>query len=381
MNIAIIGPSYPYRGGLAAYNERLAVELQNQGHTVTMYTFTLQYPNFLFPGKTQYSEEKGPDNLNIVRCINSVNPINWIQVGNRIKNEKPDLVITKYWLPFMGPCFGTILRQVKKNRTTKVICIVDNITPHEARIGDKAFTRYFVKPLDGFVAMSQNVYDDISFFDKTKPKTLSPHPLFDNFGAPLSKKEALDRLGLSDEYTYILFFGLIRKYKGLDLLIEAFADSRFRDTNLKLLIAGEYYSDREEYLNLIKKHKLESSVVSVEKFIPDSEVKVFFSACDLVVQPYKSATQSGVTQIAYHFDKPMVVTNVGGLAELCPDGKVGYVVPTEPPEIADAILRFFNEADREKMNSHILEEKKKYSWATLVQNTLLLLSKIKEVNH
>ena len=376
MKITIIGTAYPYRGGLSAYNERLALELQNEGHEVTMYTFTLQYPGFLFPGKTQYSEEKEPEHLKIVRCINSINPLNWVLVGNRIKREKPDLVLIKFWLPFMGPCFGKILRNIKKNNYSRVITIIDNIIPHESRFGDKAFTRYFVKPLDGFVAMSQNVLTDITLFDKTKPKTLSPHPVFDNFGKIMPREEAIAKLGLDENFRYVLFFGLVRKYKGLDLLIEAFAQKRFRENNIRLIVAGEYYSDKEDYVSLIKKYSLEDEIVQVDKFIPDSEVELFFNACDLVVQPYKSATQSGVTQIAYHFNKPMVVTNVGGLEDMCPHGKVGYVSSTSPAEISNVMMKFFKEANQEEMVANIIEEKKKYGWGILTRNIMSLLNKI-----
>jgi len=242
MKVALVGTSYPFRGGLAAYNERLVLEYQNQGHDVTLYTFTLQYPNFLFPGKTQLSSDPKPDNLNIVECINSINPFNWLKVGKKLRKEKPDLLIIKYWLPFMGPCFGTILRQVKKNQHTKIVCIVDNMIPHESRLGDKLATKYFVKPVDAFVAMSKSVLDDIEIFEKDKPKVLSPHPLFDNFGDKVSKAEACDFLGIDPNFQYILFFGLIRDYKGLDILIKVFSYNRFRNKNSKLVIAGEYYS-------------------------------------------------------------------------------------------------------------------------------------------
>jgi glycosyltransferase involved in cell wall biosynthesis len=376
MIIAIIGTAYPYRGGLAAYNERMAVELKRKGHEVTVFTFTLQYPGFLFPGKTQYSEEEGPEDLTIVRCISSINPVSWISAGNRIKRLKPDLVIIKYWLPFMAPCFGTILRRIKKNRHSRIITIIDNIIPHESKVGDRAFTRYYVRPVDGFVAMSQNVLSDIEKFDQSKPRILSPHPLFDNFGDVLTRDEALARLGLDPACRYMLFFGLVRAYKGLDLLIEAFADHRFRESQIKLIIAGEYYSDKRLYTDLIVKYSLEKDIIQVDKFIQDSEVRYFFSACDLVVQPYKSATQSGITQIAYHFNKPMVVTDVGGLSELCPDGKVGYVTSTDPDAIAGAILRFFRETNQQEMIDRIIEEKKKFSWGVLTQNIFTLLDRI-----
>lgn len=376
MKIIIIGTAYPYRGGLASYNERLARELLKERHNVTIKTFILQYPNFLFPGKTQYSEENSPEDLNIVRCINSVNPFNWISVGNQIKKTMPDLIIIKYWLPFMGAAFGTILRRIKSNGRTKVICIVDNMIPHESRTGDKQLTKYFIKPVDAFVAMSENVLNDIESFDAKKPKILSPHPIFDNFGNSISREDALQKLGLDLENRYILFFGLIRKYKGLDLLIKAFADNRFRHLKLKLIIAGEYYSDKELYANLIKEYSLENDIIQIDRFIQDSEVKFYFNAADLVVQPYKSATQSGVTQIAYHFNKPMIVTDVGGLAELCPHEKVGYVISIDPNEIADAIYRYFTEGDQNKFINNIIEEKKKYSWSVLVDNILKTFNKL-----
>ncbi|MEO1261813.1 MAG: glycosyltransferase [Bacteroidota bacterium] len=376
MKIAIIGSAYPFRGGLATYNERLAKAFQDQGEDVTLYTFTLQYPNFLFPGKTQYSSDPAPNHLNIVECINSVNPLNWIAVGNKIRKANPDLVVIKFWLPFMGPCYGTILRLIKSNRHSKVINIIDNMIPHEKRPGDRIFTKYFVKPVDAFIAMSQTVLDDVDQFDTVKPRLLSPHPLYDNFGDIAPKKEVLQKLGLDDSFQYMLFFGLIRDYKGLDILIEAFADQRFRNTKIKLIVAGEYYADRDKYVNLIKKHRLEKDIIQVDKFIPDSEVALYFNACDLVVQPYKAATQSGVTQIAYHFNKPMIVTNVGGLSEMCPDGKVGYVVPPDPTSIADAALKFFNQTDREAMIENIIGEKQKYSWDILTDAIYGLARKI-----
>ena len=379
MKVAIVGTSYPYRGGLAAYNERLAREYQDQNHDVKLYTFKLQYPSFLFPGETQFSSEKKPNKLNILRCINSINPFNWLVVGNKIRKCKPDLLIVKFWLPFMGPCFGTILRLVKRNKYTKIVCIVDNYIPHEKRKGDKLFTKYFSKPVDGFLAMSQSVLKDIELYQKEKPKILSPHPLFDNFGPKVSKKEACEFLGINHEFNYMLFFGLIRDYKGLDLLIKAFNNNRLRNENIKLIIAGEYYGNREFYENLIKEYKLNDHIIQFNKFIPDSEVKYFFNACDLIVQPYKSATQSGVTQIAYHFDKPMIVTNVGGLSELCPDGEVGYLTKVDVKDISNAITKFYNGTDVSKMIENIRQEKSKYSWSVMVDSIDDLMKKINEI--
>jgi len=376
MKIAMIGTAYPFRGGLASYNERMVLEFLKEGHDVTIYTFSMQYPKFLFPGKSQYSSEEPPEKLKIVECINSINPLNWLAVGKRISKAKPDLVLIKFWLPFMGACFGTILRRIKKNKHSKVISIIDNMIPHESRIGDKALTNYFVKPVDAFIAMSKKVYNEIDLFVDNKPKALSPHPLFDNFGQSVSKEEACKHLNLSVENKYILFFGLIRKYKGLDLLLEAFADEKFRGRNIKLIIAGEFYSDKKDYTDLIEKYSLENDIILTDCFIPDSEVKYYFNISELVAQPYKSATQSGVTQIAYHFNTPMIVTDVGGLSDLCPDGKVGYVVSPEAEKISNAILKFFENKEQINFTENIIEEKKKYSWAILVTEILKLFSRI-----
>ena len=367
MKIIILGTAYPYRGGLSAFNERLAHEYQNQGHEVEIYTFTHQYPNFLFPGKTQYSTEPAPENLKIVRKVHSYNPFNWFKVGHEIARKKPDLMITKFWLPFMAPCFGTIARIVKRNKHTRLISILDNVIPHEHRPGDKMFVRYFIRPTDGFVAMSKSVLADLRLFTADKPAVFSPHPLYDHYGERLSRETTLQMLNLPADQRYVLFFGFIRAYKGLDLLLEAFADDRLRQQNVKLIVAGEFYGDPEPYLKQIKELQIEDNVVLCTDFIPDSEVNRYFSAADIVAQPYKTATQSGVTQIAFHFEKPMLVTNVGGLPEIVPDGRIGYVVEPTAQQIADALHRFFNEHKQEEFERNVAEEKKKYAWSKFIE--------------
>lgn len=376
MKIVILGTAHPFRGGLASYNERLALEFQNEGHEVEIITFTTQYPNFLFPGKSQFSEEPAPANIKISRQVSSVNPLTWIKTGNALRRAKPDLLIFKYWLPFMGPCFGTIARRVKKNKHTKIITILDNVIPHESRFGDKAFTKYFIKPVDGFISMSKSVENDLKQFDTTKPRDFNPHPIFDNFGALIDKKEAQKMLGLDSEYRYILFFGIIRDYKGLDLLLDAFAQLDYKKEKLKLLIAGEYYSNEEKYQTQIKSLGLENDVVVVNRFIKDSEVGRYFCAADLVAQPYKNATQSGVTQIAYHFETPILVTNVGGLPEMIPHGKVGYVVEKDPTEISAALTRYFSEGQEPTFKTNLREEKKKYLWDKLTAKIIGLAGRI-----
>ena len=376
MKIAIIGSAHPLRGGLATFNERLATELQEEGHEVIMYSFSLQYPNFLFPGKTQFTDEPAPGHLHIRTIINSINPFSWLSAGREIRRFAPDLILIKYWLPFMGPAFGTVLRIAKKQQHTRVVCIVDNIIPHEKRPGDKQFTAYFIKPVDGFVTMSREVLKDTQSLTK-KPAIFQPHPLYDNFGPALSKEAARRKLNLPPG-KYLLFFGFIRKYKGLDILLEAMADERLKQQDIRLIIAGEYYEGKEACEAIIAQQNLADRVFAFTDFIPNEAVRDYFSAADLVVQPYRSATQSGITQIAYHFEKPMVVTNVGGLPEVVPDGKTGFVTGPEPRAIADAIIRFYEEGISD-LEIHLKEEKKKYSWAEFVRGIFELYHRVRHL--
>jgi D-inositol-3-phosphate glycosyltransferase len=297
-------------------------------------------------------------------------------MGFKIRRKRPDLLIFKYWIPFMAPCFGTIARIAKSNRHTKVVCILDNVIPHEKRPGDKILTRYFTGCLDGAIAMSQSVMDDLKIFRKDIPAKLNPHPLFDNFGSPPAREEALNKLGLDPAYRYLLFFGFIRSYKGLDLLIEAFADIRLRNRKLKLVIAGEFYEDSKPYKDMVEKYKIGNDIILFERFINDDEVRNFFGAADLVVQPYKNATQSGVTQIAYHFEKPMVVTDVGGLREIVPDRICGYVVKPEPKEIADSIVDFMDNSRNDLFTKNVAQEKKKFLWNRMIASILEIYNKI-----
>ena len=367
--VIIIGPAHPLRGGLATFNQRLAKEFIEQGNDCSIYSFSLQYPSFLFPGKTQFSDEPAPEGITIHSVINSINPFNWIKIGNRLKKERPDIIIVRYWLPFMGPALGTILRRVRKNSQTKIICIADNVTPHEKRFGDKPFTRYFLKSCDAFITMSDKVMADLRFFEKTKPAKLVSHPLYDNFGDIISKETARKHLGLPENEKIILFFGFIRKYKGLDLLLEAMSilkNPKLPTSNIKLLVAGEFYEDEKPFHEQLQKLGIKDQLILRTDFIPDREVKYYLCAADAVIQPYRNATQSGVTPLAYHFEKPMVVTNVGGLPTLVPDEKVGLVVEPNPQAIADGILKFYQLGEAYFI-PHLRSEKQKYSWANLVK--------------
>lgn len=366
-NILLVGPAHPLRGGIATFNEQLARSLQAQGHQVEILSFSLQYPDFIFPGTSQFTDEPAPAHLKISAKMNAINPLNWLWVGNQYRKKKYDLIIFRFWLPLMSPCLGTIARIIRlgQPKNTKILAITDNVIPHEKRIGDKVFTHYFLAACDGFVAMAEAVMQDINQFEPKKPKIYTPHPIYDNYGTEISKENALKNLGLSPDFQYILFFGLIRAYKGLDLLLESLADNRLKDRQIKLIVAGEPYEPMDKYLAIIQRHGLKEKVILHTHFIPTEQVSNYFCAASLVAQPYKTATQSGVSQIAYHFNKPMLVTNVGGLAETVPDRKVGYVVSQNPTEIADCLVDFFENQRESEFVTHVKIEKKRFEWQTL----------------
>lgn len=375
LRIKMIGPAWPFRGGLAAFNERLAVEFERSGHQISIETFTTQYPSVLFPGKTQYSSSAKPDDLKIRRSFSSINPISWLTTGLRIRKEAPDMVLLRYWLPFMAPCFGIISRLIKSNGKTRILCLADNIVPHEKRPGDKLLTRFFMQSIDGMVVMTKSVQEDAFYFRKDLPVEISPHPVFDNYGSSVERDEAIRRLGLSPNFRYLLFFGFIREYKGLDWLLEAMADAKIKSLPVKLIVAGEFYTDAQVFLELINRNGLEDSVILKTDYIPDEEVGLYFGASDLVVQPYKHATQSGVTQIAYHFKRSMLVTNVGGLPEMIPDQIVGYVVEPSVKAVTEAIVDFFKYDRKAFFENNIVKELEKYQWNKMVEAFVRLYGK------
>jgi D-inositol-3-phosphate glycosyltransferase len=362
MKIIITGPAHPYRGGIAAFNDRLAQEFQKEGHEVRIETFSLQYPGILFPGKTQFSDDAPPADVKIHRSINSINPVNWIKTGLRLRREKPDLVISRFWIPFIGPSLGTINRIIRENRHTRIIGLTDNIIPHEHKPGDRPLTAWFIHSCNGIVSMSESVLKDLDTFDPGKPRRCGPHPIYDHYGQLTGREEAIRQLKLDPDYRYLLFFGLIRDYKGLDILIDAMGDSRIRNRKVKLLVAGEFYSNEDLYRQQVKNLNLDDVVLFYDRYIPNDQVAVFFNAADMVVQPYKTATQSGVTQIAYHFHKPMLVTNVGGLPEIVEHGKAGYVCRPEPESIASAIDDFYVNNRRPQFESFVEKEKQRFAW-------------------
>ncbi|MEN9599337.1 MAG: hypothetical protein RL596_1656 [Bacteroidota bacterium] len=354
----------------ATFNERLATAFQAQGYTVTIYTFSLQYPSFLFPGKSQYSDQPQPTNLTILPKINSINPFNWLKIGREIKKRKAAIVVVRYWMPFFGPCFGTILRMVRKNNYSKIVCIADNIIPHEKRIGDTLFTRYFVTPIDAFITLSQKVAEDAKTFT-LKPIHTVVHPLYDHFGDTVDKQSAANYLQLNPNINYILFFGFIRKYKGLDLLLDAMAMLKAEHSNQlpTLIIAGEFYEGAEKYLQQIKNTGLENSVKLFTQFIPDNDIPYYFGISDFVIQPYKQATQSGVTPLAYHFEKPLLVTNVGALPEMIVADNSGIVTEPTAAAIAAGISALYLLGENHFL-AELRKNKQKYNWDKLT-NTIV----------
>jgi D-inositol-3-phosphate glycosyltransferase len=365
--VLIVGPAWPLRGGLATYNERLCRAFIEQGFECEILSFSLQYPSILFPGKTQFSEDVKPSDITIYSAINSVNPFNWWMVGSKFAKKKYDLVVFRYWMSFMAPSFGYIARRLRQSGA-RVVAITDNIVPHEKRFFDKPFTNYFLNGCDGFLAMSKEVQAQAKALQPMKKVAYVPHPMYDMFGPVMDKSLAKSAIGLDPNIHYLLFFGFIRKYKGLQLLLKSFHRFNPKEKNTKLIIAGEFYEDAQPYLDLIKELDLSNWVELRTDFIPNAEVGKYFSASDMVVQTYTSATQSGVTQIAYYYDKPMLVTNVGGLAELVPDGKVGYVCGQDEAEIANAIQDFYAQNREATFRAGVAEEKQKFTWDYLINH-------------
>ncbi len=373
MKITILGPAHPYRGGLAAIMQSIAREYSRRGDDVLIRTFTLQYPEFLFPGKSQTVDDVAPNDINIVRCVNTVNPFNWIAIGLKIRREKPNILLLKYWTPFMAPCFGTIARIAASNKHTKVICQIDNVDPHEHHIIDRPFNHYFLRSVDGFIYMSDQVNSELKAYTDA-PAIFSPHPMFENFGERISKESACCALNLDPSQNYALFFGLIRDYKGLDLLFDAWSDLKKRGEtkDRKLIVAGEFYTSREKYYEQIERVGISDEVIMHDHFIADSDVANYFSLCDFVVLPYHTASQSGVTQIAYNFRTPLIVTRVGGLPEIVPDGKVGYLCDPTSASVAEVISKIWENGVVEQFSENMIEERKRFSWGAMCDKIIAL---------
>lgn len=369
--VILLGPAHPFRGGLASFNERLAQAFLDAGHSVQVVTFTTQYPNFLFPGKTQFTDAPPPQQFPILRRLSSIQPLSWWHTGRWLAHQQADILIPAFWLPFMGPSLGTASLLAHRNGKTRNIALVHNMIPHEHRPGDRLLSAYFVRQMDGFVSLSQSVLDDVRRFTATKPVAWYPHPVYDQYGPRIEKQSACHQLGLDPTYRYVLFFGFIRQYKGLDLLLEAFRQSPLMDIpDVRLLIAGEFYEEESSYQSLLQSPDLQGRVVAHTHYISDESVAAYFSVADLVAQPYRSATQSGVAQIAYHFEVPMVVTNVGGLPEIVTHRKAGWVVEPTAADISVGIASAMDPDTLATLQSGVIEEKQRFSWEGLVDTFL-----------
>jgi len=367
MKIVIVSTAYPLRGGIAHYVALLYRHLSKR-HSVSVVTFSRQYPKMLFPGKTQ--EETDADKalrIPAEQLIDSVNPFTWFSAARRIADLKPDLILFKYWLPFFGPCFGTIIRRVKKlaGKDVKALFICDNIVPHERRPFDVMFTNYAFKPVDACIVQSGAVERDLRTLYPDKPYKRIPHPIYNIFGEALPKAGAKKALSIRQN-NVMLFFGYVRKYKGLDTLLRALPDV-LRAVKVRLLVVGEFYGDEATYRKMIRDLDIEKWVEVHSDYVPNEKVAPYFCASDVVVLPYVSATQSGIVQIAYNFNKPVIATDVGGLSEVVIDGTTGRIVPAEDEKaLAEAIIRFYSKNEEGGYVRGVHAEKKKYSWANLV---------------
>lgn len=367
LDIALVGPAYPYRGGIAHFLEKMQRGLTDRGHRTQIFTFTRQYPELLFPGKTQFASlATAPDPLP-VRTIDALNPLSWIASARRIGRSSPRVVVFKYWMPFFAPAFGTVARRVRTSGS-RVVVVVDNVVPHERRPGDVLLTRYFLSAVDGFVVMSRKVGDDLRTLGYRAPVRLVEHPTYDNFGAAIPRHVARERLGLPADTPVLLFFGFVRRYKGLQTLLSAMPAVTQALPSARLLVAGEFYDDEQAYRRQIADLDLDDRVTLFSDYIPDEDVTTFFSAADAVVQPYTAATQSGVAQIAFNFDRPVITTDVGGLAETVKHGRTGLVVePDNPSALASAVIAFFREGMGTKLSAAVAREKERFGWRPLFE--------------
>jgi len=367
MNVVVIGTAYPMRGGIAQFNAVLARALAER-HTLTVLSFRRQYPGLLFPGKTQYV---GPDDpapaarIAAEPILDSLSPLSWWRTAQRARRARPEVIVFKYWMPFFAPCFGTVARWAKCGNAARVIFVCDNVIPHERTPLDLPLTRYALDAVDGCVVMSAAVRDDLLRIRPRMPWRLVPHPIYDIFGERSPAAQARAALGLGPG-PLALFFGYVRPYKGLDVLLQALPEIR-RHVPLRVIVAGEFYEGEERYRRMVADMDLGAAVIFRADYLPQDQVALHFSAADVAILPYRSATQSGIVQVAYHLDTPVICTDVGGLAEVVLDGRTGFVVPPDDPAaLAAAVIRYYREEREAEFRAAVRQEKRKYSWAPLV---------------
>lgn len=361
MKIAYLSTFYPLRGGIAQFNASLYRAFENE-HSIKAFTFKRQYPDLLFPGKTQYVGENDlADPIESLEILDTINPFSYYKTAKKISEFQPDLILMKYWMSFFGPSLGTVIKQVKKkNPATKVITILDNVIPHEKRFFDDAFTKYFLKQNDGFVVMSDKVKQDLLSFQPNAKILEKEHPIYNHFGAKIPIQEAKAKLNIPKEKKVLLFFGFIRDYKGLSILLDAMA---LLPDDYLLIVAGEVYGSFEKYQAQIDALGISSKVLLHNDYISDKEVPLFFSASDVCILPYISATQSGITYISYHFDLPIIATDVGGLKEIVHHNNTGLIVDNSEKELLKkSILTYFEKDLKKSFNKNIKNLKNNLSW-------------------
>jgi glycosyltransferase involved in cell wall biosynthesis len=373
VKIAFLSVFYPFRGGIAQFNALIYRELEKT-HEVKAFNFKRQYPDFLFPGKTQFvSPDDQADPIQTERVLDSVNPLSYIKTASRIRAFDPDLVISRYWMSFFGPSLGFILGRLRKPVR---ISILDNVIPHEKRFFDAVFNRYFLKRSDGFIVMSDKVLKDLLSIRPDAKYLRVNHPVYNHFGIKMEREEAQRQLRLDRGKKTLLFFGIIRDYKGLDLLIEAFAGL---DESYQLVIAGEVYGSFEKYEKLIAANPLKQHIHLFNRYISDDEVTLFFSAADVCILPYKSATQSGITSIANHFLVPLIATDVGGLKETIEDGKTGLITANpDAGELTEKIKHYFDNSLRNNFLEAIQAQNAANSWENFCSRLLGFYEELKK---
>lgn len=368
MTYFLLGPFYPLRGGIAQYIGVLGRKLLQKGHRVKVLSFRKQFPRFLFPGQTQMEASLDYIELEREPVFIPWNPFTWIKTFLLARSQKPDALIVKFWMPFFAPGFAAVCFLIKRFTSIRTIFILDNVIPHERRPGDRFLTRLALRWVDAFIVQSEIVRRDLyEWFPEAKYRQVKyvAHPVYDCYSeANISTQEARLRLGLKSDAKILLFFGLVRRYKGLDVLLEAMPKILNElGGNIHLLVAGEFYEPEEAYYHHVEKLGLTGHVTIVNQYIPNEEVGTHFRAADLLVLPYRSATQSGVVQVAYNFGLPVISTRVGGLPEVVQEGETGFLVePENPEQLAESVVNFFKMNLTESMTENIKQAKDRYSW-------------------
>ncbi len=366
MKIVLVGPAFPYRGGIANFVAATHHHLQKRGHEVRLVNFKRQYPDFLFPGKTQY--ETSAQALPSLRILDSIWPPTWIQAARAICQFSPALVVYNHWMPFFAPTYGTVALSLRMQRAPRQICVCHNVTPHEERPGDRVLNPFFLRQMDGHIVLSRAVEEDLrQLLPKAKIQRIL-HPVAESFGGAASPAEARRKLAIPSGKKVLLFFGYVRRYKGLDILLRALPEVLARRSDIFLLIVGEFYEPRAQFEALIRENHLENHVRILDRFVPNREVGLYFSAADVVVMPYRSATQSGILPIAYEFLKPVITTRVGGLADFVEEGKTGILVePENPKALAKAIETFLKLERSVPFGENIRRFRERFSWEKLAE--------------